>query len=185
MLEKTLERSLDSKEIKPVNPKGNQCWIFIGMTDAETETLILMARLQGRKYLVFGRKVMTKWDSILINRDITLLTKVSIVKAMFFQVVMYRCESWSINKAECQRTNVFKLWFWRRLLRIPWTAKRSNQSILKRINSECSLEELLMNSKLQYFGQLMWRTDSLEKTLMMGNNEGRRTKGVAEDGVVK
>ena len=111
-------------------------------------TLILMARLQGRKYLVFGRKVMTKWDSILINRDITLLTKVSIVKAMFFQVVMYRCESWSINKAECQRTNVFKLWFWRRLLRIPWTAKRSNHSTLKEVSSEISLEGLMLKLEL-------------------------------------
>ena len=94
-------------------------------------TLILMATLQGRKYLLFGRKAMAKWDSLLKNRDITLLTKVSIFKAMFFPAVMCRCESWSINKAECQRTNVFKLWFWRRLLRIPWPARRSNQSTLR------------------------------------------------------
>ena len=120
---------------------------------------------------------MTNLDSILKNRDITLPTKVRLVKAMVFPVVMYGCESWSIKKAEHRRIGAFELWCWRRLLRVPWTARRSNQSILKEISPECSLEELMLKLKLQYFGHLMGRTDSLEKTLMLGKTEGRRRRG--------
>ena len=114
--------------------------------------------------------------SILKSRGITLLTKVHLVKAMVFPVVMYGCESWTIKKAECRRTDAFELW-WRRLLRVPWTARTSNQSILKEINPEYSLEGLMLKLKLQYFGHLMQRTDSLEKTLMQGKIEGRRKRG--------
>ena len=123
------------------------------------------------------RKVMTNLDSILKSRDITLPTKVRLVKAMVFPVVMYRCESWTIKKAECQIIDVFELWCWRRVLRVPWTARRSNQSILKEISPEYSLEGLMLKLKLQYFGHLMQRTDSLEKTLMLGEIEGGRRRG--------
>ena len=119
---------------------------------------------------------MTNLDSILKSRDITLLTKVRLVKAMVFPVVMYGCESWTIKKAESQRTDDFELWCWRRLLRVPWTARRSNQSILKEISPEYSLEGLMLKLKLQYFGHLMRRTDSLEKTLMLGKTEGGRRR---------
>ena len=115
---------------------------------------------------------MINLDSILKSRDITLSTKVRLVKAMFFPVVMHGCESWTVKKAECQRTDAFKLWCWRRLLRVPWTARRSNQSILKEISPGCSLEGLMLKLKLQYFGHLMRRTDSLEKSLMLGKIEG-------------
>ena len=111
------------------------------------------------------------------SRDITLPTKVSLVKAMVFPVVMYGCESWTIKKAECQRIDAFEVWCWRRLLRVPWTARRSNQSILKEISPECSLERLMLKLKLQYFGQLMQSADSLEKTLMLGKTEVRRRRG--------
>ena len=120
---------------------------------------------------------MTNLDSILKSRDITLLTKVHLVKALVFPVVMYGCESWTIKKAGHQRVDAFELWCWRRLLRVHWTARRSNQSILKEISPECSLEGLLLNLKLQYFGHLMWRADSLEKTLTLGKIEGRRRRG--------
>ena len=120
---------------------------------------------------------MTKLDSILKSRDITLPTKVSLVKAMVFLVVMYGRESWTVKKAECWRINAFELWCWRRLLRVPWTARRFNQAILKEINPEYLLEGLMLKLKLQYFGHLMWRTDSLEKTLMLGKIEGRRRGG--------
>ena len=113
-------------------------------------------------------------DSILKSRDITLPTKIHLVKAMVFPVVMYRCESWSVKKAECQWIDAFELWCWKRLLRVPWTARRSNQSILKEISPRCSLEGLMLKLKLQYFGHLMWRVDSLEKTLMLGAIGGRR-----------
>ena len=119
---------------------------------------------------------MTNLDSILKGRDITLLTNVCIVKAMVFPVVMYGCESWTIKKAEHQRIDAFELWCWRRLLRVPWTARRSNQSILKEISPEYSLEGLMLKLKLQYFGHLMWRADSLEKTLILGKIEGRRRR---------
>ena len=117
---------------------------------------------------------MTKLDSILKSRDITLPTKVHLVKAMVFPVVMYGCESWAIKKAECRRINAFEMWCWRRLLRVPWTARRSNQFILKEISPEYSLEGLVLKLKLQYFGHLMQRADSLEKTLMLGKIKGRR-----------
>ena len=120
---------------------------------------------------------MTNLDSILKSRDITLPTKVRLVKAMVFPVVMYGCESWTMKKAECQRIDAFELWCWRRLLRVPWTARRSNQSILKEISPGCSLEGLMLKLKLQYFVQLMREVDSLEKTLMLGKIEGRRRRG--------
>ena len=128
---------------------------------------------------------MTNLDSILKSRDITLSTKVCLVKAMVFPVVMYGCESWTIKKAECQRTDAFELWCWRRLLRVPWTARRSNQSMLKEISPGYSLEGLMLKLKLQYFGHLMRRADSLEKTLMLGNIEGRRKRGGTEDEMVR
>ena len=127
-----------------------------------------------KKRLLLRIKAMTNLDSILKSRDITLETKVLQVKTMVFLVVMYRCESWTIKKAECRRIDAFKLWYWIRLLRVSWTARRSNQSILKEISPEYSLEGLLLKLKLQYFGHLMWRTDSFEKTLMLGKIEGRR-----------
>ena len=120
---------------------------------------------------------MTNLDSILKSRDITLSTKFCLVKAMIFPVVMYGCESWTVKKAEYQRIDAFELWCWRRLLRVPWTATRSNQSILKEINPGCSLEALMLKLKLQYFGHLMQRVDSLEKTLMLGGIGGRRRRG--------
>ena len=121
-----------------------------------------------KRRLLVGRKVMTNLDSILKSRDITLPTRVHLVKAMVFPLVMYVCESWTVKKAECWRIDAFELWCWRRLLRVPWTARRSNQSILKEISPECSLEELMLKLKLQYFGHLMQRADSFEKTLMLG-----------------
>ena len=129
-----------------------------------------------KRRLLLGRKVMTNLDSILKSRDITLSTKVRLVKAMIFPVVMYGCESWTVKKAECQRTDAFELWCWRRLLRVPWTARRSNQSIPKEISPGCSLEGLMLRLILQYFGHLMQRVDSLEKTLMLGGIGGRRKR---------
>ena len=120
---------------------------------------------------------MTNLDSIFKSRDITLPTKVCLVKAMVFPAVMYGCESWTVKKAECRRIDAFELWCWRRLLSIPWTARRSSQSILKEISPGCSLEGLMLKLKLQYFGHLMWRVNSLEKTLMLGGIEGRRRRG--------
>ena len=130
-----------------------------------------------KRHLFLGRKVMTNLDSILKSRDITLSTKVCLVKAMIFPVVMYGCESWTVKKAECRRIDAFELWCWRRLLRVPWTARRSNQSILKEISAGCSLEGLMLKLKLPYFGHLMRRADSFEKTLMLGMIEGRRRRG--------
>ena len=130
-----------------------------------------------KRCLFLGRKVMTNLDRILKSRDITLPTKVLLVKAMVFPVVIYGCESWTIKKAEHKRIDAFELWCWIRLLRVPWTARRSNQSILKEISPGCSLEGLMLKLKLQYFGHLMRRTDSFEKTLMLGKIEGRRRRG--------
>ena len=127
-----------------------------------------------KRCLLLGRKVMTNLDSILKRRDITLPTKVHLVKAMVFPVVMYGCESWIVKKAESQRIDAFELWCWRTLLRVPWTARRSKKSILKEISLECSLEGLMLKLKLQNFGHLMQRADSFEKTLMLGKIEGRR-----------
>ena len=130
-----------------------------------------------KRHLLLGRKAMTNLDSILKSRDLTLPTKVHLVKAMAFPVVMYVCESWTVKKAECRKIDAFELWCWRRLLRVPWTARRSNQSILNDISPGCSLEGLMLKLKLQYFGHLMRRVDSLEKTLMLGGIGGRRRSG--------
>ena len=148
----------------------------------ETVTIFLGSKIiadgdcshEIKRRLLPGRKAMTNLDSILNSRDITFLTTVRLVKAMVFPVVIYGCESWIIKKAEHRRNDAFKLWCWRRLLRVPWTAKRSNQSILKEINHEYSLEGLTLKLKLQYFGHLIRRADSLEKTLMLGKTKGRR-----------
>ena len=129
-----------------------------------------------KRHLLLGRKAMTNLDSILKTRDITLPTKAHLVKAMVFPVVMYGCESWTIKKAESRRIDAFELWYWRRLLRVPWTARRSNQSILREISPKYSLEGLMLKLKLQYFGHLMQRSDSFEKTLMLGKIEGRRRR---------
>ena len=130
-----------------------------------------------KRHLLLRRKVMTNLDSIFKSRDITLPTKVRLVKAMVFPVVVYGCESWTVKKAEHERIDAFELWCWRKLLRVPWTARRSNQSILKEISPGCSLEGLMLKLKLQYFGHLMGRVDSLEKTLMLGGIGGRRKRG--------
>ena len=130
-----------------------------------------------KRRLLLGRKVMTNLDSIFKSRDITLPTKVHLVKAMAFPVVMYGCESWTVKKAERQKFDAFELWCWRRLLRVPWTERRSNQSILKEISPEISLEGMMLKLKLQYFGHLMPRVDALEKTLMLGGIRGRRKSG--------
>ena len=136
---------------------------------------LLMVTAEIKRRLLLGRKAMTSLDSILKSRDITLPTKVCLVKTMVFPVVMYGCESWTIKKAECWRFDSFKLGCWRRLLRVPWTARRSNQSILKEISPKYSLEELML--KLQYFGHQMQKADSLEKTLMLGKIKGRKRRG--------
>ena len=150
-----------------------QAFIFLGSkitADSDCSQKI-------KRHLLLGRKAMTNLDSILKSRDITLPTKVHLVKAMVFPVVMYGCESWTIKKAECRRFDAFELWCWRRLLRVLLTARRSNQSMLKEISPEYSLKRLMLKLKLQYFGHLMWRADSLEKTLMLGNIEARRRRG--------
>ena len=141
------------------------------------KSLQMVSAAKKLRHLLLGRKAMTNLDSILKNRNITLPAKVSLVKAMVFPVVMYGCRSWTMKKAEHQRINAFELWCWRRLLRVPRTARRSNQSILKEICPRCSLEGLVLKLTLQYFGHLMWRADSLEKTLMLGKIEGRRRRG--------
>ena len=134
-------------------------------------------RHEIKRCLLLGKKVMTNLDSILKSRDITLPTKVCLVKAMVSSVLMYGCESWTVKKAECRRIDAFELWCWRRLLRVPWTARRSNQSILKEISPGCSLEGMMLKLKLQYFDHLMRRVDSLEKTLMLGGIGGRKKRG--------
>ena len=141
------------------------------------KSLQMVTATMKLRSLLLGRKAMTKLDSILKSRDITLPSKVHLVKAMVFLVVMYGCDSWTIKKAKCRTADAFELWCWRRLLRVPWTSRRSNQSILKEISPEYSLEELMMKLKLQYFVHLMRRIDSLKKTLMLGKIEGRRRRG--------
>ena len=136
---------------------------------------MVIAAMKLRHWLL-GRKVMTNLDSIFKSRDITLLTKVRLVKAMVFPVVMYGCERWTVKKAERRRIDAFEVWYWRKLLRVPWTARRSNLSILKEINPGISLEGMMLKLKLQYFGHLMRRVDSLEKTLMLGGIGGRRRR---------
>ena len=130
-----------------------------------------------KRRMLLGRKFMTNLDTILKSKDITFPTKVCLVKAMVFPLIMYGSESWTIKKAECRRIDAFELWCWRRLLRVPWTARRSNQSILKEISPEYSLEELMLKLKLQYFGHMMQRTDTFEKTVMLGKTEGVRRRG--------
>ena len=137
-----------------------------------------------KRRLLLGRKVMTNLDSILKSRDITLPAKIHLVKPMVFPVVMYGCESWTIKKTECQRIDAFELWCWRRLLRVPWTARGSNQSILKKISPEYPLEGLMLKLKLQYFGHLMRRTDTFEKTLILGKIKDEK-KGMTEDEMVR
>ena len=153
--------------------------------DIKIDFIFLVSKITGdgdcsheiKRHLLLGRKAMTNLDSILKRRDITLPTKICLVKALVFPVVMYGCESWTVKKAEHQRIDAFELWCWRRLLRVLWTARRSNQSILKEISPECSLEGVILKLKLQYFVHLMRRDDSFEKTLMLGKIEGRRSKG--------
>ena len=158
-------------------------WQIVGETVAEFISLGSKITADGdcsheiKRRLLLGRKVMTNLDSILKSRDITLLRKVHLVKAMDFPVVMYGCESWILKKDECRRIDAFELWCWRRLLRIHWTTSRCNQSILKEISPEYSSEGLMLKLKLQYFGHLMRKTDSLEKTLMLGKIEGGRRRG--------
>ena len=160
-------------------------WQIDGETVETVTDFILGAKVTAdgdcshkiKRHLLIGRKVMTNLDSILKSRDITLPTKIRLVKAMVFSVVMYECESWTVKKAERRRIDAFELWCWRRLLRVPWTARRSNQSIQKEISPGISLEGLMLKLKLQYFGHLMWRADSFEKTLMLGKIEGRRRRG--------
>ena len=148
-------------------------FIFLGSTiTADSD-----CNREIKRCLLLGRKVMTNLDSIFKSRDVTLPTKVRLVKGMVFPVVMYGCESWTVKKVECQRIDAFELWCWRRLLRVPWTARKSNQSILKEISPGISLEGMMLKLKLQYFDHLMRRVDSLEKTLMLGGIEGRRRRG--------
>ena len=153
---------------------GNSGWLFFWApkitADGDCSHEII-------RCLLLGRKVMTNLDSILKSRDITLSTNVHLVKAMVFPVVLYGCESWTIKKAEHQPIDAFELWCWRKVLKVPWTGRRSNQSILKEISSEHSLEGLMLKLKLQYFGHLTWRTDIFEKTLILGKIEGRRRRG--------
>ena len=155
---------------------GKQCkqWLTIFLGSKITADGDYSHEIKRR--LLLGRKVMTNLDSILKSRHITFTTKVRLVKAMVFPVVMYRCESWTVKKAEHQRIDAFELWHWRRLLRVPWTARRSNQSILKETSHGCSLEGLMLKLKLQYFGHLMRRVDSSGKTLMLGGIGGRRRR---------
>ena len=149
---------------------GNSVWLYFFGSKVTADG---DCSHEVKRCLLLGRKAMT----ILKSRDITLPTKVRLVKAMFFPVVMYWCKSWTIKKAECQRIDDFEPWCWRRLLRVPWTARRSNQSILKEISPGCSLERLMLKLKLQYFGHLMRRADSFEKPVMLGRIEGRRRRG--------
>ena len=141
------------------------------------KSLQLVTAAMKLRHLLLGRKVMTNLDRILKSKDITLPTKFCLIKAMVFPVIMYGCESWTIKKAECRRIDAFELWCWRRLLRVPWTERRSNQSTLKETSPGCSLGGLMLKLKFQYFGHLMRRTDSFEKTLMLGKIEGRRRRG--------
>ena len=163
---------VDSLPSEPLGKPKNSRWPIPSPGDLPDPGIKL-----GSPALLLERKVMTNLDRVLKSRDITLPTKVCLVKAMVFPVVMYGCESWTIKKAEHQRIGAFELWCWRRLLRVPWTARRSNQSILKEISPGCSLEGLMLKLKLQYFGHLMQRADSFEKTLMLGKIEGRRRRG--------
>ena len=174
-----LKLSIQKTEIMASGPITS--WQIDGET-METETIFLGSKITAdgdcsheiKRCLLLGRKAMTNLDSIFKIRDITLPTKIHLVKAMIFPAVMYGCESWTVKKAERRRIDIFELWCWRGHLRVPWTARRSNQSILKEISPGCSLEGLMLKLKLQHFGHLMGQTDSLEKTLMLGKIEDRR-----------
>uniref|UniRef100_A0A8C6DY29 Reverse transcriptase domain-containing protein n=1 Tax=Moschus moschiferus TaxID=68415 RepID=A0A8C6DY29_MOSMO len=177
---------LDIQKTKVMASSPITSWQIDGETiETVTDFIFLGSRITAdgnrsheiKRRLCLGRKATTNLDNILKSRDITLPINFCLVKAMVFPVVMYGCESWTIKKAECQRIDAFELWCWRRLWRVPWTARRSNQSILKEIRPEYSLEGLMLKLKLQYFGHLTQRTDSLEKTLMLGKIEGRRRRG--------
>ena len=179
----TVDLKLNNQKTKIMASGTITSWQIDGETmETETDFILGGSRVTAdgdctheiKRRLLPGRKAMTNTDSMLKSRDITLLTKVRLVKAMVFPVVMYGCESWTIKKAECWRIDASELWCWRRLLKVPWTARRSNQSILKEISPEYSLEGLMLKLKLQYSGHLMQRTDSLEKTLMLGKIEGGR-----------
>ena len=159
------------------NEKSDRIYLFIYLFLCSKITADGDCSHEIKRCLFLGKKVMTNLDSIIKSRDITLPTNVHLVKAMVFPAVMYGWESWTIKKAECQRIDAFELWCWRRLLRVLWTARRSNQSILKEISPGISLEGMMLKLKLQYFGHLMQRTDSLENTLMLGKIEGRRRRG--------
>ena len=154
---------------------GNSDAVYV--SGLQKSLQMVSAAMKFKDHLLIGRKAMTNLDSILKSRDITLPTKVHIVKTMVFSVVMYGCESWTMKKSKCQRIDAFELWCWRRLFRVPCTERRANQSIVKEISSEYSLEGLMLKLKLQYFGHLMQRANSLEKTLMLGKMEGRRRRG--------
>ena len=185
-----LSTSLELTQIHSFLWLSNYCTITSWQIDGETvetmaDFIFLGSKITAdgdcsqeiKKYLLLGREVMTNLDSILKSRDVTLSTKVRLVMAMVFPVVMYGCESWTVKKAECRRIDAFELWCWRRLLRVPWIARRSNQPTLKEISPGCPLVGLMLKLKLQYFGHLMWRADSFEKTLMLGKIEGRRRRG--------
>ena len=178
-----LKLNIQKTKIMASNPIIS--WQIDGKTvETVTDFIFLVSKITAdgdcsheiKRHLFFGRKAMTNLDSILKSRDITLPTKVCPVKAMVFPVVMYGCESWTIKKSECRRTDAFELWCWRRLLRVPWTARRCNQSILKEISPEYSLEGLMLKLKLQYLGHMIQRADSFEKTLMLGKIESRRRR---------
>ena len=177
---------LNIQKIKIMASGPITSWEIDGETmETVTDFIILGSKITAdgdcrheiKRCLLLGRKAMTKLDSIFKSRDITLSTKVRLVKGMVFPVIMYGCESWTIKKSERQRIDAFELWCWRRLLRVPWTARRSYQSILKEFSSGCSLEGIILKLKLQFFGHLMRRIDSLEKTLMLGGIGGRRRRG--------
>ena len=177
---------LNIQKMKIVASGPNTSWEIDGETmETVSDFIFLGSKIttdgdcshEIKRCLLLGRKVMTNLDSIFKRRDITLPTKLHLVKAMDFPVVMYGCESWTVKKAECQRIDVFEMWYWRRLLRVPWTARRSNQSIVKEISPGISLEAMMLKLKLQYFGHLMQRVDSLEKTLMLGEIGDRRGRG--------
>ena len=161
---------------------GNSERLYFG--GLQNHSLLMVTAAMKLRCFLLRRKARTNLDSILKSRDITLPTMVCLVKAMVFPVVMYGCESWTIKKDEHWRIDAFELWCWRRLLRVPWTARRSNQSIFKEISPKYSLERLMLKLKLQYFGYLMWRTDSLEKFLMLGKIEGGRRRGRQLDGIM-
>ena len=176
---------LNIQETKSMPPGSITSWQIDGETmEILSDFIFLGLKITAdgdssheiKRHLLLGRKAMTNLECILKSRDVTLSTKVHLVKAMVFPMVMYGCESWTIKKAECRRVDAFELWCWRRLLRVPWTARRSNQSILKEIGPECSLEGLMLKLMLQYFGHLMQTADSLENSLILGKIEGRRRR---------